>query len=118
MSLPITTCPLYIRIQPVLDSMPGISASLPHSNPTHLFLQVLLKDPSNSLTHKTLSQPIPKAFIDLDFEEHPWVEELLSESLQGALGSIGLEYIQGRNLGTSLRSDVVEAAAAQREGMS
>lgn len=111
-SLPITTCPLFIRIQPVLDFMPGIAATPPHMNPTHLFLEILLKDPTNSLTHKTISQPIPKAFIDLDFEDFSWVEELLSESLQGALGSIGLEYIQGRNLGTSLRSDVVEASEA------
>jgi hypothetical protein len=90
--------------------MPGIAASLPHSNPTHLFIQILLRDPTNSLTHKTISQPIPKTFIDLDFEDYAWVEELLSESLQGALSSIGLEYIQGRNLGTSVRSDGAEAA--------
>lgn len=93
--------------------MPGLSnSSLTHSSPTHLFLQILLEDPINSLLHKTISQPIPKTFIDLNFEEYGWVEELLSDSLQGALGAIALEYIQGRNLGTSLRTDVVEAASA------
>ncbi|UZJ54077.1 hypothetical protein CBS101457_003397 [Exobasidium rhododendri] len=112
-SLPITTCPLFIRIQPVLDVIPGQPATSTPPTPTHLFLEIVLQDPSNSLTHKTISQPILKDFIDLDFEDHSWVEDLLSESLQAALSSIGLEYIQGRTLGTSLRSDVVEASTSE-----
>jgi hypothetical protein len=74
----------------------------------------MLQDPTNALSHRTISQPIPKAFIDLDFEEHPWVEDLLSESIQCALQNIALEYIQGRNLGTSLRDDV-QTASVQNE---
>lgn len=116
-TLPITTCPIYIRIQPVLESLPGNAPVLQHSNPSHLFLEILLKDPSNALTHRTVSQPVLKSFIDLDFEDYPWVEELLSESLQTALGSIALEYIQGRNLGTSIRADaaVVDMTTSSTE---
>jgi hypothetical protein len=117
-SLPITTCPLYIRLQAVLDTIPGLSSSSSQTQirGSHLFLQILLQDPTNSLTHRTISQPIPKAFIDLDFEEHAWVEELLSESIQGALQNIALEYIQGRNLGTSMRDDSIQAVDSQQEG--
>lgn len=103
-TLPITTCPLYIRIQPVLDNLPGLPAAtsklafptVTADSATHLYLAILLRDPTNNLTHRTISQPLPKAYATLPFESNPWAEDLLSESLQGALGSVGLEYVRSR----------------------
>lgn len=107
MSLPITTCPLFIRIQPVLASLPGTAASA-GAKSSHVFIAILLRDTANKLTHRTVSQPIPHAYVTLPFEEHPWAEDLLSESLQAALGSVGVEYIRSR---MQARTDALAKAA-------
>lgn len=111
--LPITTCPLFIRIQPVLDVLPGLSQSntnlsLTETNTTHLYLCIILRDPSNNLTHRTVSQPLLKSYALLPFDQQPWAEELLSESLQNALGSVGLEYVRSR---MQARSEALSKAA-------
>ncbi|PWN37827.1 uncharacterized protein FA14DRAFT_142409 [Meira miltonrushii] len=96
-TLPITTCPLFIRIQPVLDVLPGLKTNtLSADSSTHLYICIILRDPTNNLSHRTVSQPLPKPYALLPFDQHPWAEELLSESLQNALGSVGLEYVRSR----------------------
>ncbi|PWN91018.1 hypothetical protein FA10DRAFT_267438 [Acaromyces ingoldii] len=106
--LPITTCPLYIRIQPLLASLPGLESST--DTPRHLYFAVVLNDPSNGLVHRTISSPVPADWFDeAGSGSHsdrpgpgpgpgpePWAEEFLVEILEACLGAIGLDYVRQR----------------------
>jgi hypothetical protein len=55
-----------------------------------------LIDPTHSLTHHTISQPLPASWLEIPFEENEWVEEFMVESIRGATEVVGQEYITGR----------------------
>lgn len=106
--LPITTCPLYIRIQPLLAALPGLESSSDRQR--HLYFAVVLNDPSNGLVHRTISSPVPADWFDeAGSGSHsdgpgpgpgqgpePWAEEFLVEILEACLGAIGLDYVRQR----------------------
>lgn len=56
--LPITTCPVFVRIQACLADLPGEEAEANKS----LFFLVLLRDPQHGLSHKTVSQAVPTSW--------------------------------------------------------
>lgn len=66
-ALPITTCPVFVRIQACLADLPGDTvgdASSPTSSESSksLFFLVLLRDPQHGLSHKTVSQAVPTSW--------------------------------------------------------
>ncbi|SNX83237.1 uncharacterized protein MEPE_01943 [Melanopsichium pennsylvanicum] len=63
--LPITTCPVFVRIQACLADLPGEEAEEVHKS---LFFLVLLKDPQHGLSHKTVSQAVPTSWCEYDIE--------------------------------------------------
>lgn len=86
-TVPVTICPVYMRIQPVLAPLPfSMSASAaatdsssksstspsssPSSDESHLFFILILRDPTNELVHKTLTQSMPSKWLDIPFEEN------------------------------------------------
>lgn len=101
-TLPITHCPVFVRIQPVIAPLPLFSAgSAPPKDAVatdpssampgtaieeekHLFFIVLLRDPSNELSHATLSQSMPASWLDVPFEENEWVEDVMVEVIRRA----------------------------------
>lgn len=84
--LPITHCPVFVRIQPILSNLPGLSRSEESSeigggggirpigvnvvDEKHLFFLILLRDVNNSLDHATLTQSLPAVWLDIPFEEN------------------------------------------------
>lgn len=75
-ALPITTCPVFVRIQACLADLPGDApgegGEVGEANKS-LFFLVLLKDPQHGLSHKTVSQAVPtswRKYFSLD--SHPW----------------------------------------------
>lgn len=69
--LPITVCPLYLRIQPVLAALPfSLDAS---DNPREqLFFILVLRDAQHNLERSTVSQSLPGAWLDIPFEQNEW----------------------------------------------
>ena len=59
--LPITTCPVFVRIQACLADLPGEAEEPAESNKS-LFFLVLLRDPQHGLSHKTVSQAVPTSW--------------------------------------------------------
>lgn len=60
-ALPITTCPVFVRIQACLADLPGEPAGDAEANKC-LFFLVLLRDPQHGLSHKTVSQAVPTSW--------------------------------------------------------
>lgn len=89
LTVPITTCPIYLRIQPVLAPLPYLprpssttNSDDKDSNPKALFFLLLLRDPTHNLAHESLSQSIPAAWLDIPFEENEWVEDVMVEVIR------------------------------------
>ncbi|GAC96316.1 hypothetical protein PHSY_003896 [Pseudozyma hubeiensis SY62] len=121
-ALPITTCPVFVRIQACLADLPGDAeagavGSSTDSNKS-LFFLILLRDPQHGLSHKTVSQAVPTSWLDVPFEENQWVEESLVDVLSNALSIVGQDYVQGRMSGRTKSSkeglaDVTSDKAAE-----
>ncbi|KAH9819414.1 maintenance of telomere capping protein 1 [Melampsora americana] len=118
--LPITKCSVYIRIQPILSTLPCLHQSQDQIQSSkeideslkgisvleeeHLFFLILLKDLDNSLDHATLSQSMPADWLKIPFEENEWVEEVMVEIIRRATEVIGQQYVNGRLTGRSLKN--------------
>ncbi|KAK0546939.1 hypothetical protein OC846_005063 [Tilletia horrida] len=99
LTIPVTECPLYIRIQPLVTPLPGLTTSGPsEASSKHLFFVVLLQDPLHGLRHQVISQSVPYSWMDVPFDANAWVEQALVDVLQGALSAIGLDYVRNRSL--------------------
>ncbi|GAA5967834.1 hypothetical protein JCM3765_001895 [Sporobolomyces pararoseus] len=114
LTLPVTNCPVYLRLQPVLAPLPSLpsppSTSASNSSPAsskQLYFLLLLIDPTHSLTHHTISQPLPSSWLDIPFEQNEWVEEFMVDAIRGATEVIGQEYITGR---MRAQGNAIEAA--------
>lgn len=62
-ALPITTCPVFVRIQACLADLSGDEGSAEGGESNkNLFFLVLLRDPQHGLSHKTVSQAVPTSW--------------------------------------------------------
>lgn len=67
-ALPITTCPVFVRIQACLTDLPddalaeADASTKTTESKTSLFFLVLLRDPQHGLSHKTVSQAVPTSW--------------------------------------------------------
>lgn len=131
--LPITHCPVYVRIQPILSRLPVFlstgptcdlsagSATAPTAGITkggvkveeeqHLFFLILLRDVKHSLDHATLTQSIPASWLEIPFEENEWVEDIMVEVIRRGTETIGQQYVNGRISGRSVRNATVTEEA-------
>jgi hypothetical protein len=93
LTVPTTYCPVYMRIQPCVAPIPFLhqSPSDPSSPSTVLFFLLLLRDPTHNLSHSTISQSMPTAWLDIPFEENEWVEDIMVEVIRGGVEIIGQE---------------------------
>lgn len=133
-SLPVTVCPVYMRIQPVIAAMPFATTSTSSTTPStttpsssneqpqtgatmtttrtsddlHLYFVMILRDPTNELVHKTLSQSMPSKWLDIPFEENEWVEDIMVDVIRRGVEIIGEEYIKGRMHGRLLKNAKAE----------
>ncbi|KAK4052140.1 hypothetical protein OIV83_002434 [Microbotryomycetes sp. JL201] len=103
MTVPVHTCPVYMRIQPCLANLPFLPPSLTTASQGEgpkasqvLFFLLLLRDPTHNLVHSSLSQSMPAAWLDIPFEENEWVEDAMVEIIRRSVEIIGSEYIQHR----------------------
>ncbi|GAK63511.1 uncharacterized protein PAN0_003d1716 [Moesziomyces antarcticus] len=104
-ALPITSCPVFVRIQACLTDLPGDDTDKDGTDAAKsLFFIVLLRDPQHGLSHKTVSQAVPTSWLDVPFEENQWVEESLVDVLSNALSIVGQDYVQGRMSGRTKSS--------------
>lgn len=67
LTVPVTNCPIFVRIQPVISNFPWPSSSSEKKEGEEeggkagsLFFIILLRDPGNGLSHETLSQSLPR----------------------------------------------------------
>ncbi|PWN51544.1 hypothetical protein IE53DRAFT_386080 [Violaceomyces palustris] len=131
-TLPITTCPIFVRIQPCLAALPWVTAGTTTGSGAvgagageagekgkdekHLFFLIMLKDPSHGLSHTTMSQALPSTWLDVPFEENLWVEDAMVDILSGALNVIGQDYVQGRMSGRSRKGLIGVGDEEARKG--
>ncbi|GAA6012619.1 hypothetical protein JCM10207_009059 [Rhodosporidiobolus poonsookiae] len=101
-TIPVTTCPIYLRIQPCLAPLPFLpTSSLNPASTTPdahkaLFFLLLLRDPTHNLVHSSLSQSLPSAWLEIPFEDNEWVEDAMVEVIRRSVEVIGQEYITHR----------------------
>ncbi|GAA5865314.1 hypothetical protein JCM1840_001524 [Sporobolomyces johnsonii] len=119
-TVPVTTCPVYMRIQPCLAPVPflpssSVSPSSDSSSPNAgkaLFFLLILRDPTHRLVHQSLSQSLPAAWLDIPFEENEWVEDQMVEVIRRSVEVIGQEYITHR-----MRAQADAISQARSEAM-
>ncbi|VDB99294.1 unnamed protein product [Peniophora sp. CBMAI 1063] len=96
---PTTTVYVYLRIQPYTTTVTLPAASTPASSEsktiTNLQFLLYLNDPAHSLTHTTITQAVPGAWLDV-WDEFDWVEDLVAEALRVGVEVVGQEYIVAR----------------------
>lgn len=106
-TVPVTNCPIFLRIQPCLAPLPFYTPSnIPTivepvdanttATPispisTGLFFLLILRDPTHNLVHSSISQSIPGAWLDIPFEENEWVEDVMVDVLRTSVQTIGQE---------------------------
>lgn len=104
LTIPVTNCPIYIRIQPCLAPLPAYtptalpsatdnltSASDSRPTPIALFFLLLLRDPTHNIIQSSMSQSIPAAWLEIPFEENEWVEDIMVDVLRSSIQTIGQE---------------------------
>ncbi|GAA6021975.1 hypothetical protein JCM11491_000314 [Sporobolomyces phaffii] len=104
-TVPVTTCPVYLRLQPVLAPLPN--APQQQQPQQQLYFVLVLIDPTHALAHHTVSQALPARWLDVPFAENEWVEQFMVDAIRGATEVVGQEYIAGR---MRAQSDAIEAA--------
>ncbi|BGP19032.1 hypothetical protein JCM10213_009258 [Rhodosporidiobolus nylandii] len=118
-TVPVTTCPVYLRIQPVLAPLPSLPSSLLNPASTTpdsqkaLFFLLLLRDPTHNLVHSSMSQSMPASWLDIPFEENEWVEDAMVEVIRRSVEIIGQEYITHRMRAQSVAISQARAEAQQ-----
>ena len=97
-TVPVTNCPIFLRIQPCLAPLPfHPGPTTPGSKDGHaLFFLLLLKDPGHNLSHSSISQSIPAPWLDIPFEENEWVEDVMVDVIRRSTEIVGQEYVSGR----------------------
>ena len=119
-TVPVTICPVFMRIQPVLAPLPfssgaqatpagtpsagATSQTASSSDDPHLYFILLLRDPTNELVHKSLTQSMPSKWLDIPFEENEWVEDIMVDVIRRGVEIVGEEYVKGRMHGRLLKN--------------
>ncbi|GAA5973257.1 hypothetical protein JCM11641_003038 [Rhodosporidiobolus odoratus] len=117
-TVPVTTCPIYMRIQPCLSPVPSLpSSSLNPASTTPdaqkvLYFLLILRDPTHNLVHSSMSQSMPSSWLDIPFEENEWVEDAMVEIIRRSVEIIGQEYITHR---MRAQSDAIASARAEAQ---
>lgn len=103
-TIPVTVCKVYMRIQPVISALPfqsiataiATSSSEPPKTPAtsstedkQLFFILLLRDPTNGLVHRTLTQGMPASWLEIPFEENEWVEDCMVDVIKKGVEIVG-----------------------------
>lgn len=91
--------------------LPGESTTA--SPPSSIFFLLLLQDPTHGLSHRTCSQAMPYAWLSLPFDQNPWIEQAMVDSLENALAIVGQDYINGRQSGRSVSGEQDAGGAAE-----
>lgn len=47
-----------------------------------LFFLMLLRDPTHSLSHESVSQSMPASWLEIPFEENEWVEDVMVDIIR------------------------------------
>lgn len=100
---PITYSDIYLRVQPfatsyVIPGQPAVSEDTigtQESTETSLQFILLLMDPGHQLVHTTITQSVPRKWLDL-WERYDWVEDLVAEALRLGVEVVGQQYIVAR----------------------
>lgn len=104
-TVPVTHCPVYLRIQPCLAPLPALESLIGGANsseetaPTSqraLYFLLLLRDPGHRLVHATTSQAMPASWLDIPYEENEWVEDCMVDIIRRSIEVVGLEYVTHR----------------------
>ncbi|WVF65670.1 hypothetical protein IAT40_000401 [Kwoniella sp. CBS 6097] len=117
-SVPVTTVPIFLHLQPLLAPLPypeppilTSSATSTSTPPKHLQFLLTLQDPTHSLAFTTVSQPTPSDWMEVEYERSEWVEERLVEVLRTAVEVIAQDYVATR-MGLKPSAPAAAAAAA------
>ncbi|WVR09152.1 hypothetical protein IAU60_006214 [Kwoniella sp. DSM 27419] len=119
-SVPVTTVPIFLHLQPLLAPLPypeppiltsSSASSSTASPPKHLYFLLTLQDPTHSLAFTTISQPSPADWMEVEYERSEWVEERLVEVLRTAVEVIAQDYVATR-MGLKPSAPTAAAAAA------
>ncbi|KAI9636675.1 uncharacterized protein MKK02DRAFT_25746 [Dioszegia hungarica] len=106
-SVPVTTVPIFLHLQPVLAPLPFAEPSLllpsstetePTSSkqPNHLYFIVSLHDPTHSIRFTTTTQPSPADWLEVEYERSDWVEERLVDVLRTGVEIVAQDYVATR----------------------
>lgn len=93
--LPITICPVYLRIQPVLAPLPLAIDDLKDQ----LYFLLVLRDAEHNLERTTLSQAMPAEWLEIPFEENEWVENEMVDIIRKATETVGTDWVRTRQFG-------------------
>ncbi|KNZ71267.1 UPF0615 protein [Termitomyces sp. J132] len=88
---------VYLRIQPYYGSYGSIGSSQTSkiSQPRQLQFLLYLSDPEHQLMHTTVTQAVPRNWLDI-WDEFDWVEDLVAEALRVGVEVVGQEYLVAR----------------------
>lgn len=56
---------------------------------------------------------MPYAWLSLPFDQNPWIEQAMVDSLENALAIVGQDYINGRQSGRSVSGEQDAGGAAE-----
>lgn len=91
--LPITICPVFMRVQPVLASLPfTIDSSDDNddkSDQQQLSFILILRDTTNKIQTQTVTQSLPASWLDIPFEENEWVENEMVDVIRKGVEVVG-----------------------------
>lgn len=104
LTVPVTTCPVFMRIQPCLAPLPFKPAAATiedgevdgEGQNMALFFLLILRDPTHKLVHSSLSQSMPSSWLQIPFEDNEWVEDVMVDIIRRSVECIGQEYISHR----------------------
>ncbi len=90
---PTTTSYVYLCVQAFIST--SIIPGLEPTESTHLKFILHLSDPVHNLSYTTVTQAIPKHWLEV-WDEYDWVEDTVAEALRFGVEVVGQEYVVGR----------------------
>ena len=90
--LPITICPVFMRVQPVLAPLPftvDSSESTDQSEQKQLSFILILRDTTHKIQTHTVTQSLPASWLDIPFEDNEWVENEMVDVIRKGVEVVG-----------------------------